>query len=798
MLGMKGTSQCDVPNLSRLSLFASMKLFFLALLVLTGFNLLAQPVWPDAGSVAEAMTRANNYWIATNSTGDSGWARSAYYSGNQRAARVLTHRSYVNWAFTWGSANQWLIGPEGANNANAFCCGQTYLDLYQLNPQLTFITDITNRVNAWVASSATNQLTWIDAFYMAGPTFARMGKLTGNTNYYSKLWSMYSYLKDGLALYDASASLWYRDTTYLYPAHQTANGQKIFWSRGNGWVFAGLARVIEQMPTNAPHYSDYVTMFQTMAPAIKAVQGTDGLWRTSLLDPAQYPGPETSGTGFFTYGLAWGVRNGFLPASDYTNSIALAWNGLTNQLLSASGFLGYVQIVASAPGVAYATNTADFGVGAFLLAGSELYLGATNGPAMDAWAGPDQTLNANNNNVATLTLDATPTEIYRGLAITYTWWEGANQIASGITNQVTLPVGQHLITLNVLGSDGLTYTDTATVNIVIPYVPPPPALKLRFSFNDSGSTTLDSINNVSLNLVNASGVATDLHGAAGSGVAGYGKSLDFRSAVSQGGLGPLAFTTNNNAFSFGTISNFTVTLWLKPLTNLLVSGFPRFLSLGVNGLQDRGIANSLQLLSNGNDQTGITSVQGFVNTTQTSTSTFGAFNMPTNRWSFLALTYDGSVLKFFGGSETNAVSLNTSTSFAAGVINLPGAWSFFLGNCITNANGGGGQNRAFKGQLDDVRFYVGAGDTNFLENVRQSVIAPAPPLINSFNDHGNLSLQVSNTLAGAKYILQSTPNLNPPVTWTPVTTNVSTGGSLTNTLPLGQSNSNQFFRYLAQ
>jgi unsaturated rhamnogalacturonyl hydrolase len=614
-----------------------MKLFLLALFLLAEFHLPAQSVWPDAGSIAEAMTRANDYWIAHNPTGDSGWARGAYYSGNQRAARVLADRSYINWAFAWGTANQWLIGPEGAGSANAYCCGQTYLDLYQLNPQPNFITDITNRVNAWVASATTNQLTWIDAFYMAGPTFARMGKSTGNTNYYQKLWQMYSYMKDGLGLFDPSASLWYRDNTYLYPAHKTANGQKIFWARGNGWVFAGLARVIEQMPADAPHYADYVTMFQTMAPAIKAVQGSDGMWRTSLLDPAQYPNPETSGTGFFTYGLAWGIRNGFLSAETYSNSVALAWQGLTNVALNPSGFVGYVQIVASAPGVAYATNTADFGVGAFLLAGSEIYLGATNGPSLAPWAGPDQTLNANSNQLATVTLDATPTEIYHGSAVAFTWWENGNQIASGINAQLTLPLGQHLIALNVLGSDGLTYTDTATINIVIPYVPPPPMLKLRFSFNDSGTTTTDSINHVSLNLVNANGVATDLHGASGSGVAGYGKALDFRSAMAQGGVGPLAFTTNNNAFSFGTLSNFTLTLWIKPLTNLLVSGFPRFFSLGVNGLQDRGIANSLQLLSNGNDQSGTTSVQGFVNTTQTSTSTFGAFNMPTNRWSFLAL-----------------------------------------------------------------------------------------------------------------------------------------------------------------
>ena len=206
--------------------------------LLFGFavDMRGQIAWPDAGGAAEAMSRANNYWNANNSLGDSGWARSTYNTGNMRTARVLVNRSYVSNGFAWAAANSWQIGPEGPGSADAFCCGQTYIDLYRLNPQPGDLTDITNRVNAWVASSATNQLTWIDAFYMAGPTFARMGRLTGDTNYYQKLWQMYSFMKDGIHLYDTNAALWYRDTNYIYPAAMTASGKKVFWSRGNGWV----------------------------------------------------------------------------------------------------------------------------------------------------------------------------------------------------------------------------------------------------------------------------------------------------------------------------------------------------------------------------------------------------------------------------------------------------------------------------------------------------------------------------------------------------------------------------------
>jgi unsaturated rhamnogalacturonyl hydrolase len=747
----------------------------------TSSALLGQNTWPDAGSVVEAMTRANNYWMTNNSVGDSDWARAAYFTGNQRAARVLTDRPYVNRAFAWGNANQWLIGPGGSNNADSYCCGQTYLDLYRLTSRTTYITDITNRVNAWVASSATNQLYWIDAFFMAGPTFARMGNLTGNTNYYEKLWRMYGYMKGGLGLFDTNASLWYRDATYIYPAATNANGGKVFWSRGNGWVFAGLARVLQQMSANTPHYQDYVTMFQTMAPAIKAVQGADGMWRTSLYDAAQYPNPETSGTGFFTYGLAWGIRSGLLPAAGYTNSVMLAWHGLTNLALNAQGFVGYVQPTANEPGPDSPTHTEDYGVGAFLLACSEIDLLATNGPALGLWAGADQTLiNTNPAAPEPLTLDGSQTEIYRGPAGNFTWWEGANQLASGTNAQISLSPGQHIITLKVPGVDGITYTDSMTVMVVTQV---PPVLKLHFDFEDGGTTTTDSVAGVGLRLVNASGAPADLHGGMGSGVGGYGKSLQF-TASSMGGTGPMAFTTNNSTIEFGTLNAFTLTLWIKPASSLLVNGYPRFFTLGTNGIADRQVANSLQLLSDGNVQPATTSVQAFVNTLPTSGPAFGSFNMPANQWSYLALTYDGSTLNFYGGSQTNPVALRSSSAFSAGPVTLTNAWTLMLGNRLA-------LDRAFSGQLDAVRFYAGACSLAALESIRSTAVAPSAI---SVNQSGNRLIFTVNTRTNALYILQSTPSLS-PLNWTPVLTNTGLGSVITNNLPFNSGVTQQFFRY---
>jgi rhamnogalacturonyl hydrolase YesR len=749
-------------------------------LISTAVVLRGQNAWPDAGSVAEAMSRANNYWSSNNSLGDSGWARSAYTTGNQRTARVLANRSYINRAFAWAAANSWLIGPEGPNSADAFCCGQTYIDLYRLNPPASDLTDISSRVNAWMASPATNQLFWIDAFYMAGPTFARMASLTGDTNYLQKLWQMYSYMKYGLHLFDATASLWYRDATFIYPAATNAHGGKVFWSRGNGWVFAGLARVLQQMQTNSPHYQDYAAMFQAMAPALKAVQGADGMWRTSLADAAQYPNPETSGTGFFTYGMAWGIRNGLLPASGYSNTVVRAWNGLTNLALNAQGFVGYVQPPASAPGPDSATHTEDYGVGAFLLACSEIELLATNGPAAGPWAGPDQTLNNTNpSSPLAFTLDGSQTEVYRALAGNFTWWEGGSQIASGTNAQVALSPGQHVITLKVPGANGITSTDAVTLTVI---APSPPGLKLQFDFEDTGTTTTDSLAGASLRLADASGALVDLHGIPGSGVGGYGKALTFTGA-SMGASGPMAFTTNNSAVAFGTLNAFTVTLWIKPASSLLINFYPRFFSLGSNGLTDRGVANSLQLLSNGSGQAG-TAVQGFVNTLQTSTSAFGAFDMPANQWSFLALTYDGTTLNFYGGSESSSVSLRSSAPFAAGPIALDNDWTLMLGNRLA-------LDRAFAGQMDAVRFYTVALPLSGLENVRAAAVAL--PTIAARKSGTNLILTLM-TRTNALYILQSTTNLAVPA-WKPVSTNTGLGSVITNSVPINLAAPQQFFRY---
>ncbi len=519
------------------------------------------------------MRRANDYWRANNNVGSASWNRGAYYTGNHRAFRVLGERVYHDWEVSWGDANGWKIGPEGASNADAYACGQTYIDLYRMDLRPVYLADIKAKTDALVASPAVDGWWWIDAFYMQGPVLARLGNLTGDTNYFNKLWLMYDDMKTRRGLFDPVTSLWWRDASYTNQV--TANGKKVLWSRGNGWVFAGLARVLQQMSTNSPHYADYVAMFQTMAPALRAVQGADGMWRSNLDDYDQYPNPETSGTGFFTYGLAWGVRNGLLPAAEYTNTIALAWQGLTNLALQASGRVGWVQNIGAAPAATTASNTTDFGVGAFLLAGSEIYLMASNAPAIRPWAGPDQSVLATNGNPVTIPLDASQTEIYRGTALSYTWWEGSSNFASGVTASATLAVGEHVIRLQVLGSDGLTYTDSMSVAVV---TPPPGRLFGAVigspgSWNNVGNTitnVFDGNLNTFYDAANSSGdwagldfgapkVLTQIRYAPRAGFASRMVNGVFQAANNSNFTGAVTLFTITNAPPAGVLSSRTIT-----------------------------------------------------------------------------------------------------------------------------------------------------------------------------------------------------------------------------------------------
>jgi unsaturated rhamnogalacturonyl hydrolase len=109
-----------------------------------------------------------------------------------------------------------------------------------------------------------------------------------------------------------------------------------------------------------------------MAASVSRLQGEDGLWRPSLLDPEEVPVPETSSSGFFCYALAWGINHGYLERKTYLPVVKKAWHGLVGAVRT-DGKLGYVQAIGAAPAKLKAEDNQEYGSGAFLLAASEMY-----------------------------------------------------------------------------------------------------------------------------------------------------------------------------------------------------------------------------------------------------------------------------------------------------------------------------------------------------------------------------------------------------------------------------------------
>lgn len=213
---------------------------------------------------------------------------------------------------------------------------------------------------------------WADGLYMVMPVMTKMYNITKNPLYLEKLHEYLVYADS--IMYDEEAGLYYRDGKYVYPKHKSVNGKKDFWARGDGWVLAGLAKVLKDLPKTDKYRQEYIDRFRTLAKSVAACQQPEGYWTRSMLDPQHAPGPETSGTAFFAYGLQWGINNGFLNVGEYQPIVEKAWQYLITVALQPDGKIGYVQPIGekAIPGqVVDANSTSNFGVGAFLLAACE-------------------------------------------------------------------------------------------------------------------------------------------------------------------------------------------------------------------------------------------------------------------------------------------------------------------------------------------------------------------------------------------------------------------------------------------
>ena len=313
----------------------------------------------DHEQVVELITKVNSYWQTNNKPEVRAfWDNAAYHTGNMEVYKMLKDQKMLDYSIRWAEHNDWTgateanpakwkYKPYGEGKQHVLfgdwqICFQTYIDLYNIEAAKgnaaasEYMVKRAKEVMHYEAySQPTDYWWWSDALYMVMPVMTKMYKLTGDTKFLDKLYD--NLLTTDEIMLDKETNLYFRDGKYVYPKHKSANGKKDFWARGDGWVLAGLAKVLQDMPKDYKHYQFFVDKFQKLAKAVADIQQPEGYWTRSMMDPEHAPGPETSGTAFFTYGMLWGVNNGYLNKKEYKKVIDRAWTYLTETAVQPDG-----------------------------------------------------------------------------------------------------------------------------------------------------------------------------------------------------------------------------------------------------------------------------------------------------------------------------------------------------------------------------------------------------------------------------------------------------------------------------
>jgi len=333
-------------------------------------------------AVLSAMQRVADWQLADPATNPpTSWLLGAENAGMMALAGISGDAKYREAMRAAGEANGWRPGPL-FYDADDHCVGQAYTELYFLYRENRMIAPLRERFDAILAkppdvpgleftkaeSRDRKNWSWCDSLFMGPPAWMRLYAATDDERYLD--FAVTNWWRTTDYLYDKDEHLFFRDSTFF--KKREANGQKVFWSRGNGWVLAGLVRVLQYLPMKHPDRPRFEQLFKEMAGKILACQQPDGLWRASLLDPASYPLKETSGSGFYTYALAWGVNQGLLDRAKFEPAVRKAWAALVG-CVEPDGRLTHVQPVGSDPKKFADDSAGPYGVGAFLLAGSEVY-----------------------------------------------------------------------------------------------------------------------------------------------------------------------------------------------------------------------------------------------------------------------------------------------------------------------------------------------------------------------------------------------------------------------------------------
>jgi rhamnogalacturonyl hydrolase YesR len=307
------------------------------------------------------------------------WTNGALYIGMFKWGETAENESCFQFIDSIGKKNNWVMHKR-VYHADDICVGQAFIEMHKKYKKKEMLQPVMERAFYVAHHPSTAPLmkdhpvgrndrwSWCDALFMAPPVYAALYSLTGDEIYLEYMDKEFKECVD--SLYDKEEKLFYRDRTRI--PKREPNGAKQFWGRGNGWVFGGIPLIIDNLPEGHPGKKYYVDLFKELAVSILQTQDKNGAWHASLLDPDSYPMPENSASAFMCYGFAWGIRNGYLDKKTYGTPLKKAWQSLVSHV-SADGKLGFIQPVGAAPNSVDKNSTDVYGIGAFLLAGSELY-----------------------------------------------------------------------------------------------------------------------------------------------------------------------------------------------------------------------------------------------------------------------------------------------------------------------------------------------------------------------------------------------------------------------------------------
>lgn len=344
---------------------------------------------PDVGAYSYVGGKQRNSKI---------WTRGVFYEGLLNAYRENPRADWLKYCTDWGEFHNWVSSSDTeakSHNADYQCCGQAYLQMYLMDPAQTVrMTHIKRRIDEMKSTGRVNYWTWIDAIQMSMPVMALLGDITGDEGYWNYMNELYTYTRDsqggskkggGMPLMNMSNGLWWRDYQFDPPYRDLTEPDKdCYWSRGNGWVYMALTRVMQFTPETEAHRAEYEADFLLMSEGLMGCQRADGSWNVSLAAPSNFgapgsAGPEMTGTSLFVGGMAWGIRAGLLDADVYLPVVAAGWNAMANAVHPESGKVGYLQGTGSKPedgGVITYDSTPDFedfGVGCWLWGAAEVH-----------------------------------------------------------------------------------------------------------------------------------------------------------------------------------------------------------------------------------------------------------------------------------------------------------------------------------------------------------------------------------------------------------------------------------------